>query len=261
MTLITVDQALCARDGICRDVCPVGCIDMDRASGLPQETPDPACIACGHCVAACPHGALSNSQVDAAACLRQPTDLPGEASLRSLLLARRSVRAYRRKPVERSLLAELLETARRAPTASNSQHVHWIACADKDRVHEMAQLGARWMRAVGLRPRLVELWDKGRDVVMRGAPAFVGAWTPADYPWGAVDSSIALTYLELHAATAGLGACWAGLLTAAARQQPELRALLGLQDGQTLHGGLMLGWPRHAYRLVPPRREARVAWV
>jgi len=259
MPLIAIDETLCARDGICRDVCPIGCIELD-ASGLPVEARDASCIGCGHCVAACPHGALANSQVGGGF-HPAPEHLPDEDAVRGLLLARRSVRAYRKKPLERAAVERLLDTARRAPTASNSQNVHWIACTDPARVHAMAELSVGWLRASGYKPKLVELWEEGQDVVMRGAPAFVGAWAPADYSWGAVDCSIALTYLELHAASAGLGACWAGLLTAAAREGAALRELLGLGEGQVLHGGLMLGWPKFSYRLVPPRKAISLRWV
>jgi nitroreductase/NAD-dependent dihydropyrimidine dehydrogenase PreA subunit len=260
MNLITVDTAACKRDGMCSEVCPVGCIEID-AEGFPREAPDADCIACGHCVAVCPHGALANSKVVAGACRPVPKKLPSGEAVQGLLLSRRSVRAYKDRPVAAETLAGLLETARFAPTASNSQKVYWIACADPAKTRGVASLGAEWLRGSKYRNKLVDMWDQGQDVVMRGAPAFVAAYSPADYAWGAVDCSIALSYLELAAAAQGLGTCWAGLLTRAAQANPVLAGKLGIPEGHTLHGGLMLGYPKYRYRLIPPRNEAQVHWM
>lgn len=260
MDLITVDTSACQRDGMCMEVCPVGCIETD-ADGFPRPAPDATCIACGHCVAVCPHGALSNVNVDAGACRPAPRNLPGEESVRALMLTRRSVRAYKDKPVDPAVLAGLLDTARYAPTAVNTQHVSWVACADPAKVRQAAGLCMEWLRGAGIYPKMVEAWDKGHDAALRGAPAFVVAHCPADYAWGDVDCTIALSYLELAAASAGLGTCWAGLLTRAAQASPALSALLGIPEGRTAKGGLMIGHAKYRYRLIPPRNEARISWV
>jgi nitroreductase/NAD-dependent dihydropyrimidine dehydrogenase PreA subunit len=260
MDLISVDASACKRDGMCMEVCPLGCIEAD-AEGLPRPAPEAVCIACGHCVAVCPHGALSNVNVDAQACRPAPKNLPGEEAVRSLMLARRSVRAYKDKPVEPAVLSGLLDTARFAPTAVNTQNVAWVACTDPAKVRQAAGLAVDWLRTSGVYPKMVEAWDKGHDVAMRGAPAFVAAHCPSDYAWGDVDCTIAVSYLELAAASAGLGTCWAGLLTRAAQASPALSGLLGIPEGQTVRAALMLGYPKYRYQLIPPRNEARVSWM
>lgn len=260
MNLITVDTSACKRDGMCSEVCPTGCIETD-AEGFPKEAPDASCIACGHCVAVCPHGALANSMVVAGAYRPVPKKLPSGEAVQGLLLSRRSVRAYKDRPVAAETLVDLLETARFAPTASNSQKVYWIACADPAKTRAVASLGAEWLRGSKYLNKLVDMWDQGQDVVMREAPAFAAAYSPVDYAWGAVDCSIALSYLELAAAAEGLGTCWAGLLTRAAQDHAPLAALLGIPAEHVVHGGLMLGYPKYRYRLIPPRNEARVTWL
>ena len=260
MNLITVDAKACKRDGMCLEVCPVGCIEAD-AEGLPREAPESTCIACGHCVAVCPHGALANAKVDTGACRPVPKNLPGEEAVRGLMLSRRSVRAYKDKPVTPATLTGLLETARFAPTAVNTQHVSWTACTDPAKVHEVAGLCMEWLRGAGFYPKMVEAWDKGHDAAMRGAPAFVVAHSPSDYLWGEVDCTIALSYLELAAAAAGLGTCWAGLLTKAAQASAALTTLMDIPEGSVVHGGLMMGYPKFRYRLVPPRNQLRVNWI
>lgn len=260
MNLIQVDPAACKRDGMCMEVCPTGCIEAD-AEGLPRDSGQDQCIGCGHCVAVCPHGALSNTKLRDEAFLPVPEALPEADEVRGLMLSRRSVREFKDRRVEPGALAGLLDTARYAPTAVNFQKVSWVACTDPAKVRSVAGVAVEWLRGSGIYPHLVQAWDQGREVVMRGAPAFVAAHAPSDYSWAAVDCTIALSYLELAAASAGLGACWAGLLTRAAQVNPALAGMLGVPAGHTVQGALMLGYPKYRYRLIPPRNEARVHWM
>jgi nitroreductase/NAD-dependent dihydropyrimidine dehydrogenase PreA subunit len=260
MNMITVDAEACERDGLCSEVCPTGCIEAGP-DGLPQEAPENPCIACGHCVAVCPKGAIANAKLEAAEFGPVPKNLPDSLAVRGLMLARRSVREFKDKPVARETLTGLLDTARFAPTAVNSQLVSFAACVDPAKVRNAAEMCIEWLRGSGMYQNMVKAWDQGREVALRGAPAIVVAHSPADYPWGETDCVIALSYLELAAASEGLGVCWAGLLTMAAQAVPALARLLGVAEGQVVRGGLMLGYAKYRYQLVPPRQAAKVSWV
>ncbi|MEJ2657168.1 MAG: nitroreductase family protein [Desulfobacterales bacterium] len=59
MSLLTADQELCQRDGICAEVCPTAIIEFKDKDAFPTlvDGGEKLCIRCGHCVAVCPHGA------------------------------------------------------------------------------------------------------------------------------------------------------------------------------------------------------------
>ena len=61
MDLITVDQERCKRDGICANVCPLKIIRIRNNDAYPAlvRGAEKLCIRCGHCLAACPHDALT----------------------------------------------------------------------------------------------------------------------------------------------------------------------------------------------------------
>jgi nitroreductase/NAD-dependent dihydropyrimidine dehydrogenase PreA subunit len=257
---IQVDTSKCKRDGMCVEVCPIGSIEAD-GDGVPKQAKDAQCIECGHCVAVCPHGALTNGKLKIDRFQPVLKKLPTIGAVSGLMLSRRSVRAYKNRPVDAQVLSGLLDTARHAPTAVNYQKVSWIACVDPVKAKAVAGETIEWLRGSGIYPKMVEAWDQGREVVLRGAPAFVVAYSPVEYNWGVEDCTIALTYLELAVASAGLGACWAGLLTRAAQNHSPLAAMLGIPEGHVVRGGLMLGYPKYRYRLVPPRNEAKVHWM
>jgi nitroreductase/NAD-dependent dihydropyrimidine dehydrogenase PreA subunit len=256
---ITVDPFLCKRDGICVAVCPARVL-LNNSDGLPEEIPGSTCIHCGHCVAVCRSHALSHSGLEAEALLPMPEELPSPEALDGLLRSRRSIRAYRPEPVPRAVLEELLHAARRAPTATNSQLLHWIVVSGREQVHAVAAEIVEGMKLAGVNPAILERWDGGEDFVLRGAPTLVLACAPSEYFWKKEDCAIALTFLELAAEARGLGACWAGYLTRCATLHAPLRELLRVPEGYAVGGGLMLGRSQYKFHRIPPRKPLSVQW-
>ncbi len=260
MSQITVDTNLCNRDGACVAVCPSGTLVLNE-EGFPEELPDSNCILCGHCVAVCTCDALTHAGLPQEALLPSSKELPAPALIDDFLISRRSVREFKNRPIGRKTLEALLDVARRAPTASNSQKLHWIVGEDGARVHALSVETMNWMKTSGVSRARLEQWESGYDFILRGAPAVIVACAPTDYEWGKQDCAIALTFLELAAEARGLGVCWAGFLTRVAGVHAPLRQALSVPGGYTICGGLMLGERRYSYRLVPPRKPLSVQWV
>jgi ferredoxin len=100
--------------------CPFAILKMDGASGYPAfvSEGEKICNACGHCVAACPHGALSHRQVPIEECPIIDKDLAiTEAQAVQFLRSRRSIRRFKDKPIEKETIQRLIEAGRYAPTA------------------------------------------------------------------------------------------------------------------------------------------------
>jgi nitroreductase/NAD-dependent dihydropyrimidine dehydrogenase PreA subunit len=260
MSQIMIDTNLCKRDGACVAVCPSGSLGLTKDK-FPEEVPSGNCILCGHCVAVCESNALSHSGLPQEPFLPVSKELPTPAVVDGFLMSRRSVRQFKERPVAIETLESLLDVARRAPTASNSQKLHWIVANDKAKVHALSVEAMNWLRTSDIAPARLEQWDRGYDFILRGAPTVIVVCTPADYQWGKQDCAIALTFLELAAEARGLGVCWTGYLIRAAGMHAPLREALSVPEGYVIHGGLMLGERRYSYRLVPPRKPLSVQWV
>lgn len=262
MNHIVLDKNLCKKDGMCVAVCGFQTLRMN-AEGFPEEIPGKDCIQCGHCVAICAAEALSHTGLPQEALVPVAKELPSPALIDGLLVSRRSVREFKDRPVSRETLEALLDVARRAPTAKNSQMLHWIVVDNAAKVRGLAEEVLKWGRDTGLGAGAAgfEMWEKGYDCVLRGASAVVVACAPADYGWGIEDCAIALTFFELAAESRGLGVCWAGYLTRAASAHAPIRQALAVPKGYVVCGGLMLGEPKYKYRRVPPRKPLSVNWV
>jgi nitroreductase/NAD-dependent dihydropyrimidine dehydrogenase PreA subunit len=275
MTLLKIDESKCKKDGFCVSDCPVKIIRLQGGDGYPELVPggDAVCLVCGHCVAVCPHGALSHERVPLEDCppIEKGLTISEEQAVQ-FFRSRRSIRVYEERPVETEKVQRLIEIARYAPTGSNTQMVEWLAFNGKDKVNALARLVADWIRhivekAPDTAPYPIErlrlflaAWDAGSDTILRSAPTVVIATAPEEVGNGIVDPTIALTYLELAAPTLGLGTCWAGLLRRALLASPSLRETVGLSDRYPHYYPMMLGYPKIKYYRVPERRAPKITW-
>jgi nitroreductase/NAD-dependent dihydropyrimidine dehydrogenase PreA subunit len=272
MGLITIDESMCRRCGMCARACPVGIIALGEGfpiTGYPTtvEKIEKGCITCGHCVAACPRAALSHSRMTPEECIPLEAGwklTPGQ--LEQLVKGRRSIRRYRPEPVGRDILEKLLDIARYAPTGMNSQSVSWKVILDGQEVQRLSSAVVEWLRIQqgdeihGVKGML-KAWDSGRDPVLRNAPHLIIAHGEENDPMAQPSSMIALATLELAALSFCLGTCWAGFLYYAARSSCEVAADLGLPPGHRMCGGLMIGYPEFEYSRIPVRNPARVTWA
>jgi nitroreductase/NAD-dependent dihydropyrimidine dehydrogenase PreA subunit len=272
MGLLKIDQAKCNHDMICVMECPRRIIQMEEGE-FPFVAPEGEayCMACGHCVAVCPKGALSLDLVPLEKSPEiDPALTPGWEQAVQFLRSRRSIRVYKDKEVDRETLARLIETARYAPTASNSQTIHWTVFGGREKLLEFSAVAVDWMRGViAANPGspqeayfapIVSGWEEGYDGILRTAPNLIIASAPKEASNGLVDSAIALSYLELAALPLGIGTCWAGLLQMAMLARPDLMEMIGLPEGHTSHYPMMIGYPKFKYQRVPERKEPPIHW-
>lgn len=268
-----IDKEKCTRDGMCTETCPMGLIEREDAASFPAPTEEAGmlCVQCGHCVAVCPHGALSLETIMPEQCppIHKDWHLTPEQT-EHFLRSRRSIRAYKDKPVDKELITRLIEIARFAPSGHNSQPVQWLVIYDRTEIQKLAGMVIDWMRyMLKQQPdvanslhmdRVVGRWEKGRDTVCRNAPHVIVAHASKEDRRAPVASTIALAYLELAAPSFGLGACWAGYFNAAAASWPPLQKALALPGDNISLGSMMVGYPKYKYHRLPPRKDPHIIW-
>ena len=252
--------------------CPLAIIRLKDGNGFPELVPGGGkmCLVCGHCVAVCPHGALSHVEALFEACAVIDKNLIiDEDQAVQFLRSRRSIRFFKDEPPHKAVLQRLIEIARYAPTAGNGQLVEWLVMTDRAEIREVAGMVVDWMRNVlekdphsapPYMPMIVEAWDMGFDAVLRDAPALVVASAPRAASNGMVDVTLALSYFELAAPTLGLGTCWAGLLEGALLSSSAARKALGLSEGHPYHYPMMVGYPKAKYYRLPERKAPKITW-
>lgn len=273
MSLLQIDREHCHRDGICADVCPALIITLEEDHGYPALVQDGAerCIRCGHCVAVCPHGALSHTAMAVEDCPAiEKERMPDAAQVEQFLRARRSIRCYKKDPLDRATLARLIDVASYAPSGHNFQPVCWLAVQTPEEVQRLAAMVVDWMRhlmeekspmvAAMHLDMVVAAWDKGYDRICRNAPHLIVAHAAKANPMAPAAVTIAVTYLELATASMELGGCWAGYFNLAANVWPPLQEALALPEGHVPFGTMMVGRPKYRYQRLPLRNEPQIIW-
>lgn len=273
MSLFTVDQEKCKKDGICAAECPVGIVkfENDGTVPFPADNADALCVNCGHCVAVCPHGAMSLATMPADRCIPVKKELNINAEqVEQFVLNRRSIRVYKDKPVDRDLLKKLIEIARYAPTGHNTQSAEWTVIYEKDKVHDLAAIVIDWMRwMIKEQPQIaaeyfmevvVNAWEKDYDAVLRHAPHLLITHAHKDDPRGPKSCIIAATTFELAATGFGVGGCWAGYFNVCADVWPPMQKALPLPEGHIVPAALMVGHPKFKYHRIPLRNTPPIHW-
>ncbi len=263
VNLIQVDVEKCKKDNICIIECPFNIL-RENGDGIPEMIPggEAFCMRCGHCLAVCPSGAVTLNGVSPKDC--DPSrkgiivDVP---DMEGLLKNRRSVRVYKKKPIEREKVAHLMDMVRWAPTAKNVQPVQWLLVDDREKIGEMARLTVQWFEEIKMFPEISAAWKAGEDMILRSAPFLAMAHTARDAMSPAIDCTIAVTSLELAATSYGLGGFWTGFFIRASNHYGPMKAFLNLPENHAVYGALALGYPKFSYHRVPPRQKAKVTWM
>ncbi len=271
MSLIKVDYEQCNSDGICIEVCPLSLLTPDP-EGRPQMRPGVAahCIGCGHCVAACPTGALDNRKNPLSEHAPLPQSMPDPKQMALFLRSRRSIRRYKDEPIPREKMLKLLDIARFSPSGHNSQGISYLIVEGRENLKRVREIVIEWMREVVRlspevakryhMPEIIKSHESGEDRILRGAPHIIVAHAPSDLPPAPTSTALALEYVELYAPALGMGTCWAGYTQICAGQVPALPKFLRIPEGRQITGILMAGYPKYKYYRLPTRNQLQASW-
>ncbi len=162
-----------------------------------------------------------------------------------LVAARCSCRAYRTEPVSREALVQIVEAARRAPSACNRQPWRFVVATEaplrKQLLTEgtLPGLGMTWADNA---PVILVLGIKKSLITHRVAPLL----SKIEYPL--LDLGIAGEHAVLQATELGLGTCWIGWI-----RPKEVRRIVGWPSDIMPQALITVGWPAVTTPRVSPR--------
>ena len=138
----TVNRATCTACGLCVKICPDGVLVIENGKPKAGAGWFTGCIACGHCIAACPTGSIAVSGRGMAP--NDAFELPPASQratadqLDALLSARRSIRRFAKREVDRATLDRILAMTSTAPMGIPPSDVGVVAFQGTDRVQAFA---------------------------------------------------------------------------------------------------------------------------
>lgn len=188
------------------------------------------------------------------------------------ILTRRSTRRFRDQMPDRSLVEQVIECGRHAPSGSNSQTTHFIVLADKDRLNALAEVVQAEFAKMHIGPdtyislkNSIRASQKGAYVFHYNTPVLIVVANRKGYGNAMADSACALENMMIAANALDLGSCWINQLHWL-DESPRVRAFLeerGLLPEETVTGGLALGLAADGLpsRTPLPRTGNPVTWA
>jgi len=287
--MIKIDSTKCTKCGFCFEVCPNYVLDLGESREIRVRYPEQCCI-CGHCVAICPENALIHEKMPIEKFEDVPITIVPTENMRDLLLSRRSVRAFKEKPVPKELIEKLIEVGIHAGTSSNGQTEGMIIIQDRKRLSELekmvievvwdkglkhlgdrfgqklvrAKIGDEMVRQSISYHHIIKNRRKNNQLagaVFRNAPVVIVIHGLRTNLLAHANCSLAARNMEILAKTMGLGTCLVGFLSAAALLAEEVGKYLEIPHDHNIFSAIMLGYPKYEFKKTIPRKERQVRWI
>jgi ferredoxin len=288
-----VDRDRCRTCWSCVSVCPMMIYEKEDKAVRVVEERTALCIGCGHCMAVCREKAVS---VPTLSYERDFTELPAtkpsaEDFLR-LIRTRRSVRVFKKDPVDASALEEIVRQISFAPMGFPPQNVEVTvvkerATIEKALPHIVDLYGKLigWLKnpvtrfivkrrvpldvfntlcdhiAPTYAMELEIMKRTGQDVITYGAPALLLFHARRGAGCHTENIYIALAFGLLAAHAMGLGATAIGLIPPAVEQGRGLKKLFGIPADNEVLASMIVGHPKVTFRRCIRRDLKKVNWV
>lgn len=169
-------------------------------------------------------------------------------SVMDIIKKRRSVRSYLDSPVENEKIEKVIESARLAPSACNSQCWRFIVVRDKEVLKQLVENGLEKLP-------VKNKWAKTAPVIIVACaelnfiPHRLGAKI-SGIDYYLLDMGCAIEHLILTAAELGLGTCWIGWF-----KEKFIRRLLKIPSSMKIVALITLGYPEEKLKEKEKKRH------
>jgi NAD-dependent dihydropyrimidine dehydrogenase PreA subunit/nitroreductase len=287
---ITLDSTLCKKCKVCVDVCPNGIFQTDNNLTSVRSERVELCFLCGQCMASCPEKAI---QVQGLDYNKDFFDLPETInSFDTLIQSRRSVRAFKKIPVPKEILEQIVNAITYAPPSfpplkteivvvqnnelieqALSHMVNWYANLIKSLKNPLVKFiirrkaGAERFRTIQnhivpmFNIKLPSMINRTEDAITRNAQAMILFHADRHSDNYREDIYIALAYALLKAHTLGIGASAIDLIPPAIERTPYLKNLFQIPEENEVIASIILGYPKNKYKRAIRRQLKSVTWI
>ncbi|MBN1812470.1 MAG: nitroreductase family protein [Anaerolineae bacterium] len=280
---IEIDKDKCIECHRCLDACPL--VRFVGFASIEDQFARYICLRCGGCMAICPQGAITISDLPPAI---PAGEVPSSDEVLNLIKARRSVRAFKEQRVRQEDWDQLLEAVKYSPVGHNSQYIDVMIIESPKVLAEISRIGMGfWKKTTMLinKPvfRLIfrrmlgnhafsvfskaalfydqqrDAFEQGLDPILFDAPALMLFLAPETEMMGRAEADMAAQTVALYAPALGLGTCYSGIVMVLfSSSNAAVKKVVPVPRGYKVYSALIVGYPKHARSFIPYRRDRNV---
>lgn len=186
------------------------------------------------------------------------------------ILTRRSVRAYKSEQIFDNDLNEILESAKYAPSGSNSQSWHFTVLQNKEKLEKLNYLVKEALKNMQvdektypIKRALKKEAQNDKYNFYYNAPTLIIVSNDREYSNSMADCSTSLENIFLSAHSIGLGSCWINQLCWFC-DEPDIRKLLnefGIPENYVVCGAASVGYNSGSDKEPSARKEGTVTII
>lgn len=150
---------------------------------------------------------------------------------------RRSIRKYTDRPVSEETVAQILESARLAPSGSNTQPWHFIVVRSEETRRKLAEVSHKQAWMVSAPVFIVCIADICARIGVGGAVSVDEKSPQFELKQAIRDTSIAVEHMVLEAESLGLSTCWVAWF-----EQKDVRPVLNIPPDKYVLNILTVGY-------------------
>ena len=287
---ITIDSTLCKKCKVCMEVCPNGIFRTDNNLTSVKSERIELCFLCGQCMASCSEKAIQVLGLDYN---KDFFDLPEIInSFDTLIQSRRSVRAFKKIPIPKDILEQIVNALTFAPPSFPPLKTEIVVVQDKELIEQSLPHMVNWYdnlmkrlknpvvkfiirRKAGsdrfqtiqnhvvpmFNIKLPSMINGTEDAITRNAQAMILFHADRHSDNYREDIYIAIGYALLKAHSLGIGASAIDLIPPAIERTPYLKNLFQIPEENEVVASMILGYPKHKYKRAIRRQLKTVTWI
>jgi len=246
---ITIDEQKCIGCSLCVEDCPSGYLYMQNEKA---KTHEKGCIECGHCFAICPQKAITMNgySTEDVVDVVPMSDIDSEVLLKAMK-SRRTIRQFKKEPIEQDKIDKILEAGRYCPTAANAQNVSYTILGNQQNAIEAIciNLFKRGQKILSPFVKIAKKIDIDQHFFFKGAPLVIVVSSKSE-----INGGLASSYMEIMAESMGLGVLYSGFFVLCSKVSRKIRKMLNLKKGHKVIACMVIGYPKVKYMRTVPRQ-------